>query len=137
MALAPVPQRSPLVDLSTGLIKEPPWVSWLNQLTAAVTAASTPNLTAGRYRVSWYLRVTTAASSSSSVAVTVSWTDGGVACSFTGASVTGNTTATTQPDTSLFLQVDEGTAITYTTAYSSTGATSMAYQLSIMVEVLP
>ena len=53
-----------------------------------VTAIPTSSLASGLYRVSYYCRITTAAGVSSSLIVTFSFTDGGVACSFASAALT-------------------------------------------------
>lgn len=105
----------------------------------AASVASAPvaqSLAPGVYRVSYYARVTTAATSSSSLAIDVGWTDGVIACALSVAAVTGNTTATVSAG-SLIVKVDNGTDITYATTYASTGATSMQYALSLRVEALP
>ena len=47
--------------------------------------------------------------------------------------MTGNTTTTNQSGDSL-IRVDRNSAITYATAYSSTGATAMQYKLDVVVE---
>lgn len=156
MALAPVPFRTALIDLKTLFLRQE-WVRWLQSikdaidaaaqkigavsLTAqgaaiALTAISTPTLTAGLYRVDTYARITRAATVSSSLTVTVRWTDGGVAQSFTNTAITGNTTGTSQQRV-FMVRADEGTTITYETAYASSGATSMQYGLDIRLEVMP
>lgn len=89
----------------------------------------------GLYRVSWYLRITTPATVSSSVSVTLGWTDGSVNCTRTGAAVTGNTTSTTQSGTEL-LRLDAATALTYATTYATVGATPMQYRLDLTVELV-
>lgn len=134
----------------------PFWQPWFERIVAAVTAmerlasvalttqeasiaatdvgASLP--AAGLYRVSYYARITRAATTSSSLTVTLSWTDGGVACSQAGAAMTGNTTATVQSD-SVVVSVDAATAIQYATTYGTVGATTMQYALSLYLEPLP
>lgn len=89
----------------------------------------------GLYRVSWYLRVTQAATTSSSIQVTLGWTDGAINCSRSGAAVTGNTTSTTQSG-SEFIRIDGVTPINYSTAYASVGATPMKYRLDLLVELV-
>jgi hypothetical protein len=89
------------------------------------------NLQAGLYRVSWYLRITQAASSSSSVTVTIGWNDGGP-LQLSGAPVTGNTTATVQ--SGMFFIHITAAPITYSTAYASVGATPMQYALLLALE---
>lgn len=87
----------------------------------------------GIYRVSFYARITRAATTSSSLTVTVSFTDGGVACTKTFTAITGNTTGTTGSETYL-VRSDSGTNISYATAYASVGATTMQYDLTVELE---
>jgi len=131
------------------------WQTWLRSLVLAVnsssqalgqaalsgataatapTAIQTPTLNAGLYRVSWYARITTPASVSSSLTVTIHWTDGGIVCSVSGAAMTGNTTSTVQSG-SVLVQVDPNTTINYETAYTSVG-TPMAYALDVVAELV-
>lgn len=88
---------------------------------------------AGLYRVSYYARITRAATTSSTLTVTLGWTDGGVAQNQAGTAMTGNTTATSQSGTCL-IRSDAGAAITYTTTYGSVGATTMLYSLDSSIE---
>ena len=104
---------------------------------AAISSTTAHAVTeTGLYRVSYRARITTAATVSSSLTVTVGWTDTGVACSQAGAAMTGNTT-TTQQSGQVVVYADAATAITYSTAYVTSGATSMAYALAVVVEQLP
>ena len=130
------------------------WAFWLTQLRArlnlcperigltsltgqtaalSATAVSTAVLHTGLYRISYYVRVTTAATTSSSVTLTLGWTDRTVACSQAGAALTGNTTGSVQSGI-LLVQVDTNTTVTYTAAYASVGATAMQYALDVAVE---
>lgn len=87
----------------------------------------------GTYRLNWYARVTTAAGVSSSLAVNFGWTDGGVAQSFAGTAVTGNTT-TTWTSGSVVVQSDGNTPLTYSTTYASNPASAMVYSLNVVAE---
>jgi hypothetical protein len=153
MALSPVPHRSPLTfPRALSIAKE--WVDWLQSVKDAIdasaqrrggvslstqgaaigtTAIPTPVLTAGLYRVSTYARITRAATVSSSLTVTVSWVDGGIACSQAFAAITGNTTGTVQAQ-AVMIRADQGTTVSYATAYASSGATSMQYALDVRLE---
>lgn len=156
MALSPVPSRNVLTTLRDLYLRQE-WVNWFQSLKDAIDAAAqkrggvtltaqgaaiatvavpTPALTAGLYRVSYYARITRAGTLSSSLTVTVSWTDGGIACSQAFAALTGNTTATVQVG-SVMVRADEATTIRYATAYASSGATSMQYALDVRVEAVP
>ena len=100
------------------------------------TTIPLPKLSAGLYRVTTYGRITRAASTSSSLTVTLGWTDGTVGCIHTGAAITGNTTTRNQ-SLSVMIRCDNATTITYSTAYASSGGTAMQYRLDIAVEELP
>lgn len=104
---------------------------------AAISATPAYTVTStGYYRVSVYARIVGVAATSSSLTPTIAWTDGGVACSFTGSALTGNTTATVGSFTFL-VRADQATAITYSTAYASNGAGEMDYDLVVTVEQVP
>ena len=102
-------------------------------LTISTPTGLTTKLSKGLYRVSTYARITQAASTSSSLTVTLRWTDGTVACLSSGSAVSGNTTATTG-SLDLMIRSDADADITYETAYSSSGATAMQYRLDIVLE---
>jgi len=149
-------------DLQTGLVSSP-WFEYFLQMqdraansayviakefdtltdqSAAIAATSltistptglTTKLSKGLYRVSTYARITQAASTSSSLTVTLRWTDGTVDCTSSGSALTGNTTATTG-SLDLMIRSDADADITYETAYSSSGATAMQYRLDLVLE---
>ena len=149
------PFRERLVGLDAfaqGILTQP-WQVWLRGVVDALNASpqvqksvtgtptggsiSTTTLladtgSAGVFRVSWFLRITQAATTSSSVAVSVGFTDG-VALTISGSAVTGNTTTTIQQQTVL-VRCDANSALTYSTTYSSVGATAMQYAVSMVVE---
>jgi len=87
----------------------------------------------GLYRASYHARITRAATTSSSLTVTFSWTDSGVAKSYAGAAITGNTTATNQSG-SVLSRIDKAAAVNYATTYASIGATTMQYGLDLVLE---
>lgn len=107
----------------------------LSTQSAAITATAFEGgtLVAGNYRFSYCARITQAATTSSSLTVTFAWTEGGVAQSYSGSAITGNTTATRQSNTQM-IRVDADTSVTYSTAYASVGATAMNYSLDILFE---
>jgi hypothetical protein len=133
------------------------WQRWFNTLkqllistagvvgTAAITGqgasvTTTPIATAtlapGLYRISYYARVTQAATASSSLAVTVRWVDGAAPCTVTSSAATGNTTSTVLSSSHL-VRLDFGTEVEYATTYASSGITPMLYSLDVVVESLP
>jgi len=150
--LPPIPYSAPIEEGGTNPISQAYYL-WLFELQGRTESAAesldtislanqgaaisaTPIVvteTAGLYRISWYLRITTAATTSSSATVTIGWTESGVALTKSGPAVTGNTTTTT--DTGTFLiRADAATALTYAVAYASSGATAMKYRLDVVVE---
>ena len=111
--------------------------SVINQ-SAAIPTTSIPltTLSVGLYRVSTYARITQAGSTSSSLTVTLGWTDGTVACTSSGSAMTGNTTSTTQ-SLSAMIRSDSSTPLTYSAAYASSGGTAMTFRLDLAVEQIP
>jgi hypothetical protein len=106
--------------------------------TAAISTTPLPSapLNGTLYRLSYSLRVATAASVSSSVALTVGWTNGAsVSCSQSFTAVTGNTSAT-QQSAVIVMDVLAASTVSYSTAYASVG-TPMSYALDIRLEELP
>lgn len=99
------------------------------------TSIATGDISAGLYRVSYTFRVTTPASVSSSLTFNLSWTDGGIAQSVSGAAATGNTTTTVQSGV-VIVRCDSSSVVAYSTTYASTGGTAMEYQLDVSVERL-
>jgi hypothetical protein len=103
--------------------------------TIGLTAIPAGSLSSGLYRVSYYARVTTASGATSSLEVTIHWTDGGISCSLTSPALTTNTTASVSTGTAL-VNIDGATPVSYSTTYASTGAPPMAYALYIVLESL-
>jgi hypothetical protein len=106
---------------------------------AAIGATAVPTVpyVSGLYVVRYYIRVSRAATTSSSLQVTIVWTDGTVAAPVamqeTGAALVGNTTATHESGTMLIRCV-ANTDITYAVAYASVGATSCQFNFDIFVD---
>ena len=100
----------------------------------ATTTISVLSLPQGVYRLSAAARVTTAATTSSSLLVTFGWTQA-VACTAASAAVTGNTTATTI-SFAVVVRADEASNLQYATTYASSGGTAMVYRLDVSVEQL-
>ena len=100
----------------------------------AATDMTGGTLPGGWYRLTYYFRITTAASVSSSLQLTIDWNEGGVTPSFTGVAETGNTTTTYQTGT-LFFPVTNLSAVRYSTTYASVG-TPMDYLLHLNLEAI-
>lgn len=150
-----MPARDPLTYPQTNLIRRS-WQVWLRNLTTLVNdapsriqtvslsaqttsigATSIPSttLTKGLYRVTWYMRIAVAATTSSSLTLTLGWIDDGVTMSLSGAALTGNTTTTHQTGTAL-VAVDNASPVTYATTYVTAGATPMQYTLDLTLEAV-
>ena len=153
ITLAPFPVRTG-VSLEGNRLMTRPWVAWLSDMvdrldaspvrvanvsltakTASISATAFDRASkdAGMYRVGYFARITTAATTSSSLTVTISGTNGGVAVSFAGAALTGNTTATVQSG-NIYIQADAATDVKYATTYASSGGTAMVYSLWVTLE---
>lgn len=104
-------------------------------LNAAVasTAINTGTVTAGLYRLTYYVRITTPAGVSNSVTVNFGFTDGGVSCTMTGIAITGLTTATVGTGT-FMIRSDQAAPITYSTTYASNPANACIYSLDVVGE---
>jgi len=141
-------------DPLEGLITRP-WQDWFSNLLRVISAVSTsvrsvsPSdqsasigatdlaggaINAGLYRITYYARITQAATVSSSLTVTFDWPDGGVVPTFSGAAITGNTTTTYQTGT-LMVRAS-GAPIRYATTYASVGGTPMKYRLDVVLEAV-
>jgi hypothetical protein len=162
--LASPPSQDSLVELDETRRdrREPwyisrPWLLWLQDVivprvqtapelrTAVVLTAqnasigATPiplaSVNAGRYRISFYARVTTVDAVSSSLTITLGWSESGVALTQSGAAMTGNAITTTQSG-SIVVQSDANAPLTYSTLYASNTPGAMQYRLSIVCESL-
>jgi hypothetical protein len=154
----PVPRTNDVLQTQKGKIAQW-WDNWFQEIAKMLDAANTgavslsaqsasvaatnitpdtptASLAAGLYQISYSARITQAAGISSSLTPAFGWTDGGVACSFTGAAMTGNSTNTTQQAV-IPIQVDAGTNVSYATTYASSGSPSMTYALRVRLELLP
>ena len=149
---APIPLNDTLVDERRYVTSA--WVDWMSQLNQVVTQGPTSlqvvnlvdqaasisatdfsggSVNAGFYRLSYYAQITQAATTNSSLTVTLNWANG-TTLTFSGAAITGNTTTTYQQETVL-VKVSAA-PVTYTTTYASTGATPMQYSLGLVFEMV-
>jgi hypothetical protein len=130
-----------------------PWVDYFNKLvqtvetspsrisvveltdqttTIGATDMSGGGLSSGLYRVTWRARITQAASVSSSLTVTIDYVDDGLALSFSGAGITGNSITSWQSESKL-LKIDHTTPVRYSTQYIYVG-TAGKYELRVVLE---
>ena len=100
-----------------------------------VTPIPLPSLASGTYRLTYYLRVTAIDAVSSSVQVTFGWTESTVTLSHNFAAVTGNTINTNDSQT-YTVEIDQATALTYSTTYASNTPGAMKYRLIVVPEAL-
>lgn len=152
LVIEPPPFQTPIADRRGQM--EAAWSNWLllallkrleaatyalvtvaltDQAASIGTTALIPAAQAGRYRVSWYVRVTQAAAVSSDFTVTITSTDGTIPVSQSGATEAGNTTATVQSG-SVIVRADSGSPVSYAVAYNSVGAPAMAFAIDVVVE---
>lgn len=153
MSLSPFPVKTPItasawlmepwrkwfLDLWTRVNAQPASLAHVSLTAQAAAITTTTALTVpatALYRLSYRARVTQAATSSSSLTVTLGWSDNGVACTSVGAAMTGNTTATVQSG-SVLARALVGSTVTYAAAYASVGATPMQFSLEIVTEEIP
>jgi hypothetical protein len=155
LTIEPPPFKNPLTTSPTNPTMAGPWMDWIQiallprvenaapslvtaELTAQAASIGTTVLiptASGVYRVNWYARITQAATTSSSLLLTMAGTDGTVPVAQSTAAITGNTAATAA--SGMFLvQCDASSPLTYATTYASVGGTAMQYLLTIIVEGL-
>ena len=99
-----------------------------------LTTLTLPNLQNGRYRIGWFIQVTTPDGAGSAVQLTIGFTSNTQALTRTFANINGDTLTTFDTDALALVQIDQNTAITYQTTYSSTTPGKMKYLLQIAVE---
>lgn len=120
------------------LLNVPEWVVSTEQRTlAAAIAATAVTAVAAQatlYQVSYFARIVQPATVSSELIVTIRWTEEGVAQSYTGPAMTGNTTDTQQSQSGILVLADPDTEVTVETSYASTGAEDMAYDVQVSHE---
>lgn len=161
--IAPLPTTAPIVQVgldgeSTGYLSSEfyqTFFSMIEKLTLSVQQAADPiplleaqsasigatqfpvgDVLAGTYRLSWYFRITQAATTSSKLVMTFAWTDSGNGISSAGADFTANTLNAIQSGTLPLIRVDAATPLTYAVAYTSVGATALLYDLTVSAEYL-
>jgi hypothetical protein len=108
-------------------------LSLTTQAASLVTRTAYATTAAGLYRVSYYVRITRAATTSSSLTVTLGWLESAVALTQAFAAITGNTIGTVQSG-SILVRADTLSALTVATAYASVGGTTMQYRIDVTVE---
>lgn len=118
-----------------GLVASVGGTALLTAQSASISATNIPgsaSVAAGMYKISWNFRITTAATTSSSLLVTIGYNDG-AAETMASSAYTGNSTTAPQSG-SVTVYSAAATAITYATTYASSAAAEMKYQLIVGVE---
>lgn len=104
--------------------------------TDALSATAVYTTTApGWYRISYIARVTVPDGVSSSLTVTVGWTESAQALTLSGTAITGDAVTSVQSGT-LFVYADAACDLTIATAYASNTANKMTYSLRATAEWL-
>lgn len=101
----------------------------------ATTPLPIGTLSQGIWRISTTVRVTTPGSVSSSIQVSVLWTERGIVQIESGTALAGNLTTTREGKT-VIIRIDAETPISISTIYASVGATAMQYSLDVVAEEL-
>lgn len=125
VALLPRLSATPLVTK--------PAVELLNQHDAIGVTDLLAGATAGIYRISWHLRITTVDGVSSSVTVRIHAVEGGAAITQSGAALNSDTLNAVQSGT-VIATVDAGSLLSYSTLYASNTPNAAGYALAIVVE---
>lgn len=148
------PLNDPVVQPGRAFLLTDVWREWFGRVPSTFTSIpnvlNTKSLTAqaasisatdfqntvlqeGFYRATYRVQITQAATTSSSIVITFTWTDGGVVQTAVGDPVIGNTVTTGQSD-SILMKVDAGTSVQYSVTYASVGATAMQYAFTATLE---
>lgn len=129
-------------DLLSGQVQASPFVQ--NSVTLTAQGASIPAtdftggaLQDGFYDLRYYVRVTRAATTSSSIQVTIGWTDGGVTLSFPGTIHNANLVTDGGSQGLPLVHIDGGSPVTFSTTYASVGGTSMQYSVAVAIIQVP
>lgn len=98
------------------------------------TSLNIGTTSSGLFLVTARARISRAATTNSSLTVAIGWTEAGLNPTFTIIpAMTGNTTTTNDSGDVLVL-IDAASPITYSTTYASTGATTMQYTVTFVVQ---
>lgn len=123
--LVPAIQAAPQIKRTVSLVTQ----------SAAIGATAIPlgALAAGTYRIGYYARVTSPDGVSSSLTVTLGWTESAQPLTLSGAAMTGDSLTTVQTGLAVVI-IDAASALTYATVYASNTPAKMQYRLTLVVE---
>lgn len=108
----------------------------LTQNAAIATTAVYTTLNAGRYRISYYIRKTQVDGVSSSLTVTLGWTESGVPLTETFAAIAADSVTTGKQEGSIVIYADSATDLTFAVAYASNTPGQMKYRIDVVAEQL-
>lgn len=101
----------------------------------APTPLAVGQLSAGTYRITYYARVTTIDGVSSSLTVTLGWTEDALALSLSGPAMAADSISAPQSG-SIMVTIDQNSALTIATTYASNTPNQMRYKLEFLIEQL-
>lgn len=126
-----------LTSLTQTIASSPTTVASVSADAQAASISATPfdiGVTqAGFYTIKIYATITQAATTSSSLTVTITFTDGALTKQWTTPAITANTTGTVLTATP-FIRTDQAAPIQYATTYASVGGTAMNYDIAFSVQ---
>ena len=105
------------------------------QAASMATVAAWTTRTDGIYRISYYMRKTTADGVSSSLTFTWGWTETAVPLTESAAALTTDTTAAEQSGSKV-VSADSATDLTYAVTYASNTPGNMKFRINVVVERL-
>lgn len=121
-----------LAQAASQTVVVPPISLTLQSASIGATPIPTGALAQGLYVVHTFMRITTPGAVSSSLTVSIGFTNGGVACIAAplAPALTSNTTASVQSNTWPIL-IDNASPVTYSTVRASNPAGDMVYTLTV------
>ena len=126
-------------NLFTTTQAQPTNLATVTQGSQSASVSTTPfqtgSLSGGLYRVNVFAHITTPGSISSSLIITISFTNDGLACSISTPALTTNT-STSVVSQSIPIEIDAGTPVSWSTTYASNSSGSMLYTVAVMLETL-
>ncbi len=136
--------KTPWVNYFTQVVtvvnNQPVRLNKIELITQSASIAATDlqlgSLTEGYYDVAFYARITQAATTSSSLQITVAWTESAVSLTKSSIPLVSNTTVTTDVQFRCLIRADGATPVTFATTYASVGATPMVYRITAILSRL-
>lgn len=159
MPIDPIPINEPLTSDNPNSYMNGYWYRWLSKLVGlsansatilgstvsltnqhasiGLTGIPLPTLANGLYRVTYYARLTTNDGVSSSLAVTIGYTDKAVTCTIAPRVTLTADAVTAGLTDSVMVRIDQSSQLSYKTTYASNTPNKAIYDLVIIVEQIP